>query len=363
MGRMRGISTLFLFALVQCGDPRCPIPWSLKWLARFKPQFLSKLAERNEIKKPSKTKYNHCMPKMKSIKCIVSRDGYKNDINGICGVLFEKQNMYKGHLWTSTKETNCILAFDVSGNATNPRRLDINSENGFENFCLTPFWSQWSEWSHCNGDCGAGYKKRSRICTSSLKSRKDENQRNRVSSLNDLFNNAACKGESIQFSSCKVGKKCSVQPKKNKRETRQSQWSSWSSWSKCSKACGTGIKIKERKCLFGKCKGMKQFPKLCNRKSCVSYNLSSNIVRFLGERSKTCNHLPSCQHGFCLLTEKKHKVCHCIRGYELNKNGTCSIQSLEISDFPKSRRDCKLYDYFIEGKLQSMEQCLRLIHN
>jgi len=66
----------------------------------------------------------------------------------------------QGHLMTSTSEKNCMIAFDVTGKATRPRDLKINYEMGFENFCLTPLWSEWSDWSSCHGECGIGYRNR-----------------------------------------------------------------------------------------------------------------------------------------------------------------------------------------------------------
>ena len=59
------------------------------------------------------------------------------------------------------------------------------------------------------------------------------------------------------------------------------------------------------------------------------------------------------------------KYCHCLPTYEQDRTGACSILKhqapLENADFPKTIKDCELYDYFIEGKLQSMEQCIKLV--
>lgn len=86
-------------------------------------------------------------------------------------------------------------------------------------------WSNWSQWSVCSAKCGAGVRRRQRICRDSFESRV-------VGSWGTY-----CIGQHDQFKVCE-----------NEKCLMDGGWSGWSQWVPCSQTCGAGRRTRTRSC-------------------------------------------------------------------------------------------------------------------
>ena len=83
-------------------------------------------------------------------------------------------------------------------------------------------WSLWGEFTMCDVPCGAGIKRRERLCHSPA----------------PQFGGAMCKGPSFEEAACETGIKCAI----------DGNWGPWSDYSQCTALCGSGTKRKTRVC-------------------------------------------------------------------------------------------------------------------
>ena len=115
-------------------------------------------------------------------------------------------------------------------------------------------------------------------------------------SILPLFSSGSCPGTNIQFRKCPL-RPCSSKdsvvsrPSRGLRHDMKGIWSEWTEWSTCSKSCGTGLKVRNRKCLEGACRGFSEVPKKCKKKVCPVYNPKTTIMKFVHEKDKPCGAL------------------------------------------------------------------------
>ncbi|VDL64555.1 unnamed protein product [Nippostrongylus brasiliensis] len=155
------------------------------------------------------------------------------------------------------------------------------------------FWSTWHEWSGCTVSCGAGMKRRVRVCQygtdcagpqeetgpcygpacaawtewcewsgCSSKCGPGQRTRTRACHTGDGADSRDCLGLSVETTLCE-GLSCC-------------RWSDWCHWSMCDQECGGGQSIRTRTCMNGEgvvddnchCDGVDREQKQCNTHSC-----------------------------------------------------------------------------------------------
>ena len=118
----------------------------------------------------------------------------------------------------------------------------------------------------------------------------------KAASILPLFSSGSCPGTNIQFRKCPL-RPCSSKdsivsrPIRGLRYGMDGVWSEWTEWSSCSKSCGTGLKVRKRKCMEGACRGLSEMPKKCKKKICPVFNPSTTIMKFVHEKDKPCGAL------------------------------------------------------------------------
>lgn len=86
-------------------------------------------------------------------------------------------------------------------------------------------WGEWGPWSQCSEKCGAGVRRRRRVCeeTDTLPA--------------SITWGTHCRGQHDQLEVCQ-NNQCSL----------DGQWSGWGSWGPCSQTCGAGRRLRTRTC-------------------------------------------------------------------------------------------------------------------
>ncbi|KAF9817184.1 hypothetical protein SFRURICE_013972 [Spodoptera frugiperda] len=128
-------------------------------------------------------------------------------------------------------------------------------------------WGEWSSWSSCSEKCGAGVRRRRRVC----------HETDTLPASGTWGTH--CRGQHDQLEVCENGF-CSL----------DGGWSGWGSWGPCSQTCGSGRRARTRTCTrpipHGKgstCVGPKTEVGSCHFHPCETF--SHTVAIFHGESS------------------------------------------------------------------------------
>nr|XP_039261520.1 zinc metalloproteinase nas-36-like [Styela clava] len=116
-------------------------------------------------------------------------------------------------------------------------------------------WGEWSQWSTCDVTCGEGQWTRERTCPVS----------------------GSCVGASHSFQSCSMNPCGSsdygygdTSGSSESSETSATGWGDWGRWTQCDKTCGSGTRLKTRKCKSYFCEGSYKETESCQESQCSS---------------------------------------------------------------------------------------------
>ncbi|XP_028394319.1 uncharacterized protein LOC114518504 isoform X2 [Dendronephthya gigantea] len=104
-------------------------------------------------------------------------------------------------------------------------------------------YTQWTEWSTCSRSCGPGITSRHRTCTQPVPSADGKD----CSVIGESFQQKVC-----YLNNCKAS----------------GRWTNWTNWNKCTLPCGGGIQTRTRKCIEKPCEGNAHQSQLCNAYHC-----------------------------------------------------------------------------------------------